>query len=254
MMTNRKFPVLLVFLLLSACILASISQADEDICPVPTMTGTITYPSSWSCGWFIGNPDEIARNQNGVIELRGGRPPYQWQVSGNGFWFDAAHTITSVQTTDPSVRAYADSSACGSATIHVTDGSSCSQSGTVRTSAGDWVLVTRDQCVMPGAYNYTFGAWYGLVRGGMKQELLLTNIGSCSSGAPGYSCSNPYPGANCSSSQFCQYPGWCIQNGVGCQDCLETGAVPCVNSPGDGGSLYNCYCVNSIYYYEWRCN
>jgi hypothetical protein len=253
MTTKCKLSLLLVFMLLSEWAVASISQAEEGFCPVPTMTETIIFPSSWGCEWFIGNPDEIARNGNGLIELRNGRPPYQWQISGNGFWFDEAHTVTAAQTTDPSVRLYVGSSACGSATINVTDGSACSRSGTVRSNAGSWVLVTRNQCVMSGTFNYTIpGGWYGLVLGGKKQEVKVMNIGGCSSGAPGYSCSNPCPGGNCSAG--CAQ--WCLPNGVGCQDCLNTGIVPCVNTPlppGEG-SYYTCFCIWGISYYEWRCN
>jgi hypothetical protein len=252
MTTNCKIPLFLFGLFIGAFAAPIPASADEGDCSVQTITGTVTFPASWGCDWLATNPNEIARNSSGLIRLKNGRLPFQWQMSGNGFWFDAAHTITTIQTIDPSVTVYVGSSACGSATLTATDSSGCSTTGTVRTNAGSWVLVTRDQCVMSGTYNYTIGGWFGLVRGGMKQELVTYYSGACRPGGPGYSCSNPCPGVSCSS--IFQTYRYCLKNGVGCQDCLNTGIVPCVARPDICSGCYDCRCVRSIYYYEWRCN
>jgi len=67
---------------------------------------------------------------------------HTWNVSGTGFWFDAEYTLTekvSIGTTS-SITLYADASACGSASITVTN---CLEevTGVVRCTEGDWVLI-----------------------------------------------------------------------------------------------------------------
>jgi len=93
--------------------------------------------------WSDGNPETIAPDSWVTVAVSGDKAPYSWSVSGTGFWFDAGHTITSMENAGTSVDLYADETACGSATISVTGGCQ-SVTGYVRCTAGrwgDWIII-----------------------------------------------------------------------------------------------------------------
>ncbi len=82
------------------------------------------------------NPEEIYRDGSVTISVIGGTPPYSWSVSGTGF------SLAESQTTGLSNTLFADSNACGSSTITVTDGSSAHVSFSIREpNHGQWVGV-----------------------------------------------------------------------------------------------------------------
>lgn len=99
----------------------------------------------WEPKWSPKNPEQITpfdagEEGSGVATVRfdGGRPPYTWQVSGNGFWFDDQYTQTTIQTDTFSTPIYADENACGSALITVTDDCGKSGSGNIGSTVGVW--------------------------------------------------------------------------------------------------------------------
>jgi len=94
--------------------------------------------------WSEDNPETIAPGCSVHVSVSGDKTPYSWSVSGTGFWFDAEHTITTLEDAGASVNLYADADACGSATISVTGGCGGFASGSVRCTAGSWVLI--DSC------------------------------------------------------------------------------------------------------------
>jgi len=103
----------------------------------PTFTGNHTYTPDWypEFQYDPNNPDEIDRNSSVGISVIGGFPPYTWQVSGNGF------SLSLNETEGLSNALYANDTACGTATIEVTDKYGTHVTGYVRCSEGEWSAV-----------------------------------------------------------------------------------------------------------------
>ena len=152
--------------LLKACLLTpaivfclSLNGVFADPCPdcppnMSTIQGAVEYPASWLLKWDPNNPQQINRNSSVEVNVIGGRPLYTWSVSGIGFWFDAAYTQTEIVTDTRTVTLYADDTACGAATISVTDLHEDTVNGSIRGSSGRWVLIG-STCQVPGpATNY----------------------------------------------------------------------------------------------------
>lgn len=78
------------------------------------------------------NPETIARNDDVGITISDGIGPFTWSVSGTGFSFDDETTTAGSNT----LRA--DNSACGVATITVTDACEDLVTGYVRCTTGSW--------------------------------------------------------------------------------------------------------------------
>ncbi|KKL91355.1 hypothetical protein LCGC14_1895540 [marine sediment metagenome] len=92
---------------------------------------TITTPG-------VGGQNEVS------IGVTGGTPPYTWSVSGTGF------SLEFTTTTSGNNTLYADDTACGTATITVTDVCGCSVVGYVRASDGEWCLTNIYGCTITG--------------------------------------------------------------------------------------------------------
>jgi RHS repeat-associated protein len=107
-------------------------QSQEDI-NVPTIPNQYTPLPEPELQFDPGNPDEIDPNSSISINVIGGCPPYTMAVSGNGFSM-TGNTLL------------ADDTACGSATITVTDVCANSATGYVRSTNGTWVQI----CVFSG--------------------------------------------------------------------------------------------------------
>jgi len=85
--------------------------------------------------------DTIDREDIATIAVTGGCPPYAWSVEGTGFWFDAEYTLTEIESNAISIILYADETACGAATITVTDFCEDSCDGGVRCTEGEWSIL-----------------------------------------------------------------------------------------------------------------
>lgn len=79
-----------------------------------------------------GSDDTIDRNGVAVITVTDGCPPYSWVVTGTGFGFTKAATAVKTNTLT------ADNTACGTATITVTDKCGDTCTGYVRCTTGQW--------------------------------------------------------------------------------------------------------------------
>jgi hypothetical protein len=95
--------------------------------------------------WTPKNPQTIkpfsnGDDQSGVAKISfiGGRLPYTWEISGNGFWLDDQYTQTTTLTDTYSTLIYADEDACGSALITVTDDCGTTGEGSIRATEGRW--------------------------------------------------------------------------------------------------------------------
>jgi hypothetical protein len=132
-------------------------------CPGPTSTtpGDVGCNPNWSIKWAPKNPPEVERNKDIPIKFTGIKGPYDITVSGTGFWLDAQHTIKTIQNNETGeITLYADNSACGAATIDVTD-VGCTNPITgkafVKSTEGVWKLGVMSSrggtdCDCPGFY------------------------------------------------------------------------------------------------------
>jgi len=95
--------------------------------------------------------ETIGRSEDKTVTVKDGLGPYKWSVAGTGFSLLHNETIGVGNTLQ------ADASACGTATITVTDYCEDSVIGYVRgTEGSDWVQKSTGTCVAPGA-----AVWYG---------------------------------------------------------------------------------------------
>ena len=96
MVMSKKLKTTFLFLLVIFSLHLNSIPAIADPCfqGFPTMTGNIEYVFQWDPK----NPDEIDRNSSETISVIHGSPNFQWEISGEGFWFDAEHTMTEIQS------------------------------------------------------------------------------------------------------------------------------------------------------------
>jgi len=64
--------------------------------------------------------------------------PFHWEVSEDGFWFDAEYTLKEIYTDENHTTLYADETACGPATVVVEDGCKTHVGRVVRCTEGSW--------------------------------------------------------------------------------------------------------------------
>lgn len=107
-------------------------------------TGCVPYSFvlDAECGAFLWpdtNPVEIDAGVPLPIYVDKGTPPFHWIVSGTDFSLSASHTEDRTNQLNPG------SSACGMATILVTDKCGLTTSGWVRCTNGVWVDVCYDE-------------------------------------------------------------------------------------------------------------
>lgn len=106
-------------------------EEEEDCCS----------PSPPSFTWDSSSDDTILKNDSASVTVSGGCSPFSWQITGTGFSLGAA------QTTGRSNSVNTDGTACGSASITVTDFCGSVTNGSVRcTEAGSWVTKTGGSC------------------------------------------------------------------------------------------------------------
>lgn len=102
-------------------------------CEYQTVTANVTYPEGWFLAYDPVNPDTMAPNSDETINIFGCRPPFTWSVSGNGFdfkWYETGSLLNTL---------IADAAACGTAEITVTDHYGESATGSMRSTAGQWI-------------------------------------------------------------------------------------------------------------------
>ena len=198
-------------------------------CPVPrsTTTDNWEYPEGWSFEWDPTNPEEIDSGCTIYISVIGGVSPYAWSVSGTGFWLSFNETEGSSNTLN------AGDTACGSATIWVTDNFGDKVTGYVRGTNGQWVL--KAQCGNNSGWNCTY------VEGNKKWTLSWW----CGTGDPYYN--------HCGMDCLClctQYWGE-----IACSDSPGGNCYPCwfVRATCGNPNNPNNYAWPAYWYYEWSC-
>ncbi len=254
-MLKKKLGIGFFVFLLLFCL--NVNSLFAQNCPLPSI------PEDWChCSelyWDAANPDEMSPNSSAGISVVGGCPNYKWEVNGDDFWFDAAHTIKYIETETDSTALYTGDSACGSATIIVTDDCGDIANGSVRSTAtGHWEFIG-NYCGLPG--NFTTRdpeptALSGVDRAirywkivGNKKQYQLTGGWGIVDDCPDFTCST-IP-KNC--QPFCEDPphgptAECIQ-------CIASDINwPCNEYVRyDGKCVAACSFNKTLAYYEWEC-
>ncbi|MCK4792353.1 MAG: hypothetical protein KAV87_51965 [Desulfobacteraceae bacterium] len=112
-------------------------------CVVPTVTGNVDKPEGWNSPKIYTSSEEVDLN-NFVkvwVDSEGwARPPYSWSVSGTGFHFGSVSGPTTATTNEDleELELWADDTACGTATITVTDSYNNTETAYIRSSNGVW--------------------------------------------------------------------------------------------------------------------
>jgi hypothetical protein len=190
MIKNGITKIALSFALLFAVLFSirAMSWAQEGICILPTGTAEVTYPPGWGASVLVlyTSDDRVSRGSHVEVWVESdchGCPPYQWQVSGTGFHFDSISGPTTATTDgdEETLQLWADSTACGSAFITVTDGCQADAEESVREpSYGRWIQMHEEYCatidsqpggcdcydcseVVVGGYKYR-DCWFGGTR------------------------------------------------------------------------------------------
>jgi len=122
-----------------SCRVTRTALADCDACPADS---TFAWDDA-------GSDDTIVRSGTAAIAVIAGVVPYTWSVSGTGF------TLASSVTTALTNTLNADGTACGTATITVTDGNSCEITGYVRCTTGTWNSSSQPWCTIKSGQYYT---------------------------------------------------------------------------------------------------
>lgn len=88
--------------------------------------------------WANQNPETIDQSETVTVLVTGGKSPYEWSVDGTGF------ELAQAATSSGSNKLASGDSACGPATIEVTDDAGQKVIGYVRCNEGQWVRIKID--------------------------------------------------------------------------------------------------------------
>jgi len=191
------------------------------------------------------------------VYVTGGLGPYDWSVSGTGF------SMLNASTDGVGNTLLADDTACGTATITVTDYCGDTTTGYVRCTADShWENKSTDVCEISGSGTCEWNA----VVGRYECELIVGNKRQRQN--------TKYDAGGCCWATEAQALSMCDQFGGDCRtsgDCNADDDVACVNcidpdrtmGPGTGGCEiypsganygYRNWCVGAYYYDEWECD
>ena len=227
----------LLFLVCTFLLSPTFSMAQETSkgpcpAPIPTVSGDPTFSPGWApFRWAPGNPQVIDDTPIQLLVING-MPPYQWSVAEEGFSTDPAATGDTNTLT-------ASETACGSATITVTDGESQVTSGTLRSACGRWVEIAFYDVGFP---ENNYGDWNNCY--GVDPSTMFWDFGFYLSAINGKykvseSTGNTYKGGECMEKCPTPDPPLCL-TGI-CGGCKGSGV-------NDG----YCRFLNNRYIFEWR--
>lgn len=176
--------------------------------------------------------DTIARSSSISVYIENGCPPFDWTVSGTGFTLGSAQTDERVNTLT------ADGSACGSATITITDDCGNSDTGYVRCTEGTWTDGDNYCYKAPTTASWTN---YTTPSGNQRYKVVLLQV--------------VFGGLACDAANFCFYEGVAIGlndpaifvNYIKCESDNQYWYVP---PPGDLWRLGGPW---KITYQYWEC-
>ena len=203
----------------------------------------ITINYDYAIAFVYPDPEtEIGQSDSLVVNVTANGTPLTWAVSGTGFSLEHAETAGTGNVL------HSDGSACGAATITITDCDGNQATGYVRCTAGVWSALVVG-CVLTGAWDTKHGATlFSLTKGKYIQwQKISPTIDA------GHNCSeSPCPDVcaifgnfltNCLTFTCADY-GWAEP---ACDDY-------CCGAPCDSGVTAKCMCTEYVKYSEWICN
>lgn len=233
---------------------ASDAAADETLTVTDGCDEVVTVnliPGSNPCNvlyyvvpsWNSENSETLAKEDDMTITIDDGTGPFVWEVSGTGFSLVSAETETGSNTLE------ADATACGTATVVVTD--TCGEVVTdyVRCTTGQWAHKD-DDCDLSVVGDYTYSApyhYFEAIVGNVKENIEVSGGAAAGGGT-----------SNCEAQGVID----AIES-----DCNKHGYAACGQSISDpailGGLLCTCivvgedsvkwYYIRSVLHYEWEC-
>ena len=145
-MINLRKATLCLLVLPFVLLLSSSPALGQEGCIVPTIPENVKgIEKLLALQWDPANPDEIQPNTSAKVMVTGGSPPLAWSVFGTGFSLEKVQGQDSVDH-ERSKLLKASATACGTATISVTDKCGDSVTGYVRCTNGQWVLIEDILC------------------------------------------------------------------------------------------------------------
>jgi hypothetical protein len=204
-----------------------------------TVSGNYEEPPGWkdTFRYDPDNPQTVERNDSVTINVIGGKSPYTWVVSGTGFSLDQP------ETTELSNQLNADSTACGSAEITVTDNDGVPVTGSVREpndSYSKWIEQPEleNTCPEPGVATSSEWAW-GATRIVGKIKIREEAV----------------QGQDCRYSSGCDCDTWQWSGCEGLEfapNCSPRGTSRCITaSPLPGGRFLNGYGYGCMVDSKW---
>jgi len=199
------------------------------------------------------SPATIGRNDRVQVAVKDGQAPYRWNVEGTGF------TLDSEKTTLRTNYLNSDNTACGMATITVTDACGKKVTGKVKCTYGTWGDVFCG-CPMLAPHNTTIYGLYAFIIDDIKCiEGWEQTYGGGADPDPLQKCIDYNCAGRCSTWSYCQddcgcdpqcvtdsfTSGWLsgsVQIGVECMYSESAGAVNCICK----GELSGCW--------QWKCS
>lgn len=215
------------------------------------------YDESWYFKWDPNNPETLTRNSSVTISITGGIPPYTWEVSGTGF------TMEENQTMGLSNTLIADGTACGSATITVTDAFDALITGYVRCTTGQWSNKIYG-CKLTGSYDTddatTTPPYHTFIKTEGKYKQFHLVMGK----SLWYPCDYSDPPCKHTCVYWGTYPISCLAWGPQEIGCAADHTLRCNEfcysrntcfGPYPSGRYPCCGCTPSggVYYKEWVC-
>jgi len=151
-----------------------------------------------------GNPTSVAPEASVSIRVENGCPPFGWSVTGTGFTFGQTNTDGTTN------QLIAGSSACGMASITVTDNCGATVTGAVACTAGTWYGCSyewiSEDCKGPGCTGERINDVE--IAPGLRFFYMLCS--SCSTGQGAYGATYSCPsgqGGSVYASDYCNSPG-----------------------------------------------
>ena len=159
------FKIIRIFLLVQIfvfCLHLNLLNAED-----PCKPNFSTLKKKWERNkfeWVEYNPQEITPNTIADLFIANGKPPYEWEVSGEDF------LLKETKTRQLNNELIALDTSCGTATIFVTDNTGQTVLGYIRSTHGEWVEVTPATCEIPGDQTSFDGKWIERIEGAYKQR------------------------------------------------------------------------------------
>ncbi len=241
MMKRKRYEIGFLVLILIICL--HLIGVKSMACEVQTVTANVTYPEGWFLTYSPNNPETIEPSSEETIRIFGCRPPFTWSVEGNGFDLSDDETVTLFNTLG------ADGTACGSATITITDSFGESDKGYVRCTTGIWLADKIPGCMVPGyaGTSYPVPKIFGIYRQYHTLKAMSAMDGYCDDVMKG-KCELYWTYQGCDPVYHCTP---CLTYGVDPPGTLTD--VPWYEA--DWGDYINCQatCTTEMYYQVWGC-